>query len=118
MNYEASVLELPFFNWYELLVKRSNEMVEWTEGKKKGYDRRNWYNYQGNINCSIGLSVGGEPVKTTVTFFVPIIASLNTVTIARNELSLLLVSLYHPASRPPPSKATIAFFGALNISIP
>ena len=81
------------------------------------YDRRNWDNYPGIITCSIGLSVGGEPLKepgkTTVTFLVPIIAALNTVTIARNELSLLFVSLYHPESRPPPSKATIAFFGAL-----
>jgi MoaA/NifB/PqqE/SkfB family radical SAM enzyme len=25
--------ELPFFNWYELLVKRSHEMIELTEGK-------------------------------------------------------------------------------------
>jgi hypothetical protein len=70
---------------------------------------RKWNrSYPGIITWSIGLFVEPwplkEPLKTTVTFLFPTIAALNTATIARNELSLLLVILYHPASKPPPSK--------------
>jgi hypothetical protein len=70
---------------------------------------RKWNkSYPGIISWSIGLFVEPwplkQPLKTTVTFLFPTIAALNTATIVRNELSLLLVILYHPASKPPSSK--------------
>jgi len=74
------------------------------------------------ITCSISLSVGGEPLKeppnTTVTFLFPTIAAVNTATIPENELSWLLVILYHPTSSPPPPNATVAFLESFFTSIP
>ena len=58
----------------------------------------------GRLDYRLNFGPLKEPLKTTVPFLFPTIATLNTATIARNELSLLLVILYHPASKPPSSK--------------